>query len=86
MVKKNQKKKIVLPPELPPEIAEDEVEVSDEDLQFVNENQDYAGFVSSLDTQSITKYVIFLKVLFFKIHIHCGSKFNLSVIVKLNEA
>lgn len=69
MVKKNQKKKIVLPPELPPEIAEDEVEVSDEDLQFVNENQDYAGFVSSLDTQSITKYVIFLKVLFFKIHI-----------------
>ncbi|PSR95581.1 Nucleolar complex protein [Actinidia chinensis var. chinensis] len=51
------KQKIVLPPELPPEIAEDEIEVSDEDLQFVNENQEYAGFVSNLDTKSITRHV-----------------------------
>lgn len=56
--KKGQKKqKIILPPELPPEIADDEIEVSDEDLQFVDENRDYAGFVSRLDTQSITKHV-----------------------------
>ncbi|KAF7145604.1 hypothetical protein RHSIM_Rhsim04G0004900 [Rhododendron simsii] len=54
------KQKIVLPPELPPEISEDEVEVSDEDLQFVNENRDYAGFVSNLDTHSITRFSIFL--------------------------
>ncbi|KAJ7948944.1 Nucleolar complex protein 3 like [Quillaja saponaria] len=52
-----QKQKIVLPPELPPEITEEEVEVSDEDLQFVKENRDYAGFVSRLDTNSITKHV-----------------------------
>ncbi|KAL6975073.1 hypothetical protein U1Q18_023868 [Sarracenia purpurea var. burkii] len=51
------KQKIVLPPELPPEISEDEIEVSDEDLQFVNDNRDYAGFVSTLDTQSITRHV-----------------------------
>lgn len=51
------KQKIVLPPDLPPEINEDEIEVSDDDLQFVNENQEYAGFVSRLDTVSITKYV-----------------------------
>ncbi|GAV64133.1 CBF domain-containing protein/NOC3p domain-containing protein, partial [Cephalotus follicularis] len=58
MVKKQkQKQKIILPPELPPEISEDEIEVSDEDLQFVNENIDYAGFVSQLDTNSITKHV-----------------------------
>ncbi|XAR56909.1 hypothetical protein NMG60_11037554 [Bertholletia excelsa] len=57
MGKKQKKQKIVLPPELPPEISEDEIEVSDEDLQFVNENRDYAGFVSNLDTQSITKHV-----------------------------
>lgn len=57
MVKKKHKQKIVLPPELPPEITEEEIEVSDEDLQFVNENSDYAGFVSRLDTDIITKHV-----------------------------
>ncbi|KAL5813268.1 hypothetical protein ACOSQ3_028218 [Xanthoceras sorbifolium] len=51
------KPKVILPPDLPPEILEEEIEVSDEDLQFVNENRDYAGFVSRLDTQSITKHV-----------------------------
>ncbi|PON58290.1 Nucleolar complex-associated protein [Trema orientale] len=55
--KNSQKQKIILPPELPPEISEDEIEVSDEDLHFVDENRDYAGFVSRLDTQSITKHV-----------------------------
>lgn len=54
---RKKKLKIVLPPELPPEISDDEIEVSDEDLQFVNENRDYAGFVSTLDTNSITKHV-----------------------------
>ncbi|XP_038996576.1 nucleolar complex protein 3 homolog isoform X2 [Hibiscus syriacus] len=51
--KGKQRKQIILPPELPPEIAEDEIEVSDEDLQFVDQNKDYAGFVSRLDTHSI---------------------------------
>ncbi|KAF9682064.1 hypothetical protein SADUNF_Sadunf05G0069500 [Salix dunnii] len=55
--KSKQKKKIILPPELPPEVPDDEIEVSEEDLQFVNENVDYAGFVSGLDTTSITKHV-----------------------------
>ncbi|XP_022717551.1 nucleolar complex protein 3 homolog isoform X3 [Durio zibethinus] len=55
--KGKQRKQIILPPELPPEITEDEIEVSDEDLQFVDENKDYAGFVSRLDTHSITKQV-----------------------------
>ncbi|XVF79546.1 hypothetical protein PTKIN_Ptkin14bG0231800 [Pterospermum kingtungense] len=55
--KAKQRKQIILPPELPPEINEDDIEVSDEDLQFVDENKDYAGFVSRLDTHSITKQV-----------------------------
>ncbi|KAI6706266.1 hypothetical protein NL676_009228 [Syzygium grande] len=51
------KQRIILPPDLPPEVAEEEIQVSDEDLQFVNDNLDYAGFVSRLDTHSITKHV-----------------------------
>ncbi|KAH1230827.1 Nucleolar complex protein 3 [Glycine max] len=51
------KDKIVLPPELPPEIPDDEVEVSDDDLQFVKENRAYASLLSTLDTHSITKHV-----------------------------
>ncbi|XP_028788879.1 nucleolar complex protein 3 homolog [Neltuma alba] len=51
------KQKVILPPDLPPELSEDEIEVSDEDLDFVRENRDYAGLISTLDTQSITKHV-----------------------------
>ncbi|KAJ9562603.1 hypothetical protein OSB04_007763 [Centaurea solstitialis] len=51
------KQKVMLPPELPPDVPEDEIEVSDEDLDFVNRNKEYAGFVSKLDTQSITRHV-----------------------------
>ncbi|XP_050224679.1 nucleolar complex-associated protein 3 [Mercurialis annua] len=57
MTKKKQKQKIILPPELPPEVKEEDIDVSDEDLEFVNENRDYAGFVSRLDTASITRQV-----------------------------
>lgn len=51
------KQKIQLPPELPPEVPDDEIVVSDEDLRFVNDNRDYASFVSQLDTRSITRHV-----------------------------
>lgn len=64
MGKKSQKPKIVLPPELPPEILEEEIEVSDDDLQFVKENRDYAVGFSRLDTQSITKSVLSIIIFF----------------------
>ncbi|XP_071697229.1 nucleolar complex-associated protein 3 [Rutidosis leptorrhynchoides] len=51
------KSKIVLPPELPPDVPEDEVDVSDEDLDFVKQNREYAGLLSKLDTQSINRHV-----------------------------
>ncbi|EPS60400.1 hypothetical protein M569_14401, partial [Genlisea aurea] len=55
MVKKQHK--VVLPPALPPEVPDEEIELSDEDVKFVQENKEYAGFVSKLDTHSITKHV-----------------------------
>lgn len=54
----NEKQKVILPPDLPPEVTEEEIEVSDEDLEFVKENQDYAVSVTRLDTKSITKFVL----------------------------
>lgn len=55
--KQNKKQKVIPPPELPPEVPDEEVEFSDEDVNFVRKNRAYAGFVSRLDTQSITKHV-----------------------------
>lgn len=51
------KQKIVLPPDLPPEVPDEAVEVSDEDVLFVSENREYTGFLSNLDTKSINKHV-----------------------------
>lgn len=61
--KRNEKHKIILPPDLPPEVTEEEIEVSDEDLEFLKENQDYAASVFRLDTKSITKFVFNLNKL-----------------------
>ncbi|XP_022969446.1 uncharacterized protein LOC111468445 [Cucurbita maxima] len=50
----NEKQKVILPPELPTEVTEEEIEVSDEDLEFFKENQDYAVSFIRLDTKSIS--------------------------------
>ncbi|GMH07976.1 hypothetical protein Nepgr_009816 [Nepenthes gracilis] len=55
--KQKQNQKTLRPPDLPPEVPDEAIEVSDEDVQFVSENRNYARFVSGLDTQSITKHV-----------------------------
>ncbi|CAI8583203.1 unnamed protein product [Vicia faba] len=57
MGKKQTQQKILLPPDLPPEIPDDEVEYSDDDIKFVKENRAFASLLSTLDTQSITKHV-----------------------------
>ncbi|KAI5324307.1 hypothetical protein L3X38_033380 [Prunus dulcis] len=56
VAKRKQKQRIILPPELPPEVSEDKIEFSDEDRSFVDQNREYAGFLSTLDTQSITNF------------------------------
>lgn len=42
-------------PELPPDVDEDDLDVSDEDLEFVQKHQQYAGFMANLDTATINK-------------------------------
>ncbi|CAN0902749.1 Nucleolar complex-associated protein 3 [Linum grandiflorum] len=54
---RKKQQKTVLPPALPPEVPEEEIEVSDEDLEFVSKNKDFAGFLTSLDTKTIDKHV-----------------------------
>ncbi|KAL2653880.1 hypothetical protein R1flu_022008 [Riccia fluitans] len=49
-----------LPP-LPPELADEDIEISDEDLEFVQKHQDYAGFIARLDSASISRQVMGLK-------------------------
>ncbi|KAJ7522542.1 hypothetical protein O6H91_18G016100 [Diphasiastrum complanatum] len=48
-------------PLLPPEIGEDELEVSEEDVEFVKKHRKYAGFISNLDTNGITRHVMGIK-------------------------
>ena len=62
MMGRKKSEKIILPLELLLEIPDDEVEVSDEDLQFVQHNRQYALGFSRLDTQSITKSVYTLSL------------------------
>ncbi|KAG9439504.1 hypothetical protein H6P81_019669 [Aristolochia fimbriata] len=50
--------KIILPPQLPPDVADDEVEISDEDVEFVKKNKAYAGFLKNLDTKTINRHVV----------------------------
>ncbi|WOL12256.1 nucleolar complex protein [Canna indica] len=50
------KKKVILPPDLPV-IGDDEIQVSDEDLEFIGRNREYAGFLTRLDTKSIDRHV-----------------------------
>ncbi|KAF6138146.1 hypothetical protein GIB67_033560 [Kingdonia uniflora] len=51
------KNKIILPPQLPPNIGDDDIEVSNEDLSFVKENKQYAGFLKNLDNKLINNHV-----------------------------
>eukprot|EP00250_Pteridium_aquilinum_P018457 c24095_g1_i1 orf=135-2744(+) len=56
--KRNVQKKAPL---LPPDVAKDDIDISDEDLSFVAKHRQYAGFLSKLDTSTITKQVLGLK-------------------------
>ncbi|OVA07896.1 CCAAT-binding factor [Macleaya cordata] len=47
------KNKVILPPQLPPEIADEEIVVSDEDLQFVKENRKHVTRVADQKEDAI---------------------------------
>ncbi|XP_068654805.1 nucleolar complex-associated protein 3 isoform X2 [Aristolochia californica] len=50
--------KIILPPQLPPDVADDDVEISDEDVEFLKQNKAYTGFLKNLDTKTINRHVV----------------------------
>lgn len=53
--KRKQKKGVPGVPDLPPDVNEEDVYVSDEDLDFVQKHAQYAGFMANLDTATIDK-------------------------------
>ncbi|XP_010417534.1 PREDICTED: nucleolar complex protein 3 homolog isoform X1 [Camelina sativa] len=55
MGKSRRKQKVIPPPQLPPDVPEEDIEFSDEDLKYVEENTEYARFVSRIDTAAIDK-------------------------------
>ncbi|XP_020890871.1 nucleolar complex protein 3 homolog isoform X2 [Arabidopsis lyrata subsp. lyrata] len=55
MGKSRRKQKVIPPPQLPPDVPDEDIEFSDEDLKYVEENTEYARFVSRLDTAAINK-------------------------------
>ncbi|KAJ0231812.1 Binding protein [Hirschfeldia incana] len=58
MGKNRRKDKAIPPPQLPPEVREEEIEFSDEDVKFVEENKEYARFVSRIDTTAINRQCV----------------------------
>eukprot|EP00252_Welwitschia_mirabilis_P011572 TRINITY_DN25857_c0_g1_i1.p1 TRINITY_DN25857_c0_g1~~TRINITY_DN25857_c0_g1_i1.p1 ORF type:complete len:838 (+),score=199.89 TRINITY_DN25857_c0_g1_i1:191-2704(+) len=58
---KKDESKVPKRPLLPPEVPEEDIEVSDEDIEFVRKHKRYAGFLKRLDTKTITKHVIGLQ-------------------------
>ncbi|XP_018457539.2 nucleolar complex-associated protein 3 isoform X2 [Raphanus sativus] len=58
MGKSRRKEKAIPPPQLPPEVREEEIEFSDEDVKFVEENKEYARFVSRIDTTAINRQCV----------------------------
>ncbi|RID56443.1 hypothetical protein BRARA_G03640 [Brassica rapa] len=58
MGKNRRKDKAIPPPQLPPEVREEEIEFSDEDVKYVEENKDYARFVSRIDTTAINRQCV----------------------------
>ena len=53
--KRKQKQGVPGVPDLPPDVNEEDVYVSDEDLDFVQKHAQYAGFMANLDTATIDK-------------------------------
>lgn len=58
MGKSRRKDKVIPPPQLPPEVREEEIEFSDEDVKYVEENKEYARFVSRIDTTAINRQCV----------------------------
>jgi len=55
--KRKDKNKVILPPELPPEIDDDEVDLSDEDIAFYGTDSSNVAHFRHFDKKSIDRLV-----------------------------
>ncbi|KAJ4813085.1 Nucleolar complex 3-like protein [Rhynchospora pubera] len=55
--KMGKRRKVILPPALPPETPDEEFEISDEDVEFFSENRSFTHFLAHFDRKKIDKHV-----------------------------
>ena len=52
------RKNVILPPALPPEMPDEEFQISDEDMDFFSENPKFTNFLTRIDKKQIDRYVV----------------------------
>ncbi|XP_078158346.1 nucleolar complex-associated protein 3-like [Carex rostrata] len=51
------RKNVILPPALPPEMPDEEFQISDEDMEFFSENPKFTNFLTRIDKKQIDRHV-----------------------------
>ena len=57
MGKSSKKNKVILAPPLPPDVDDDDIVISDEDVDFVEKNTEHLRFMARMDSKALDKVV-----------------------------
>lgn len=57
MGKSSKKNKVILAPPLPPDVDDEDIVVSDEDVEFVEENREHVHLITGLNRKALDKVV-----------------------------